>query len=75
MDLLTCSSCKCRYYVPGNAAPDGQHCSRCGADLVVSLHGIRSIPLDARGLGVRVGPGPRVTAEAGRDHLSSGVFA
>jgi hypothetical protein len=75
MELLACTGCKRRFYVPGNAAPEGKHCSQCGADLVVSLHGIRSIPLDARGLGVRSGPRPRVTTEAGRNHHPWGAFA
>ena len=56
MDLLQCPRCESRFYVPGDGAPPGQLCTRCGADLVLSRHHISSIPLDARSMGGHGGP-------------------
>jgi hypothetical protein len=61
MDLLACSKCVCRFYVPGVAASDGHCCPQCGGDLVLAVHGMASIPLDARWLDPRVGPAPEIT--------------
>jgi hypothetical protein len=70
MDLLQCPSCESRFYVPGDGAPPGQHCSRCGAGLVLSRHHVSSIPLDARCLGE-----PRMSALGSRDPLGSEALA
>jgi hypothetical protein len=61
MDLLACSRCVCRFYVPGVAASDGQLCPQCGADLALAVHGLTSIPLDARWLDPQAVPAPEIT--------------
>jgi hypothetical protein len=61
MDLLACSECECRFYVPGAAASDGHHCPQCGAHLALAVHGLVSIPLDARWLDTRAAPAPEIT--------------
>jgi hypothetical protein len=61
MDLLACSECVCRFYVPGVAASDGHRCPQCGGDLVLAVHGMASIPLDARWLDPEVVPAPEIT--------------
>jgi hypothetical protein len=61
MDLLACSECVCRFYVPGVAASDRHCCPQCGADLVLAVHGMASIPLDARWLEPEVVPAPEIT--------------
>jgi hypothetical protein len=61
MDLLACSECECRFYVPGVVASDGRHCPQCGGDLAVVVERMASIPLDARWLDPRVEPPFEVT--------------
>ena len=61
MDLLACSECERRFYVPGAAASDGRQCPRCGGGLVLAVHRMASIPLDARWLDPRVDPPFEVT--------------
>src|SRR3954453_12121754 len=61
MDLLACSECECRFYVPGLTASDDRHCPQCGADLALAVHGLASIPLDARWLSPRTAPDPEIT--------------
>jgi hypothetical protein len=43
------------------AASDGHQCPQCGADLALAVHGLASIPLDARWLDPRIGPAPEIT--------------
>jgi hypothetical protein len=73
MDLLACSQCGSRFYVPGVGPSESRCCSQCGGDLVLALHGMRSIPLDARRLDGRVAPpgAPLVTAMAEGDRIPS----
>ena len=54
MDLLACSQCGSRFYVPGIGPSESRCCSQCGAGLDLALHGMTSIPLDARWLDPRV---------------------
>jgi hypothetical protein len=51
MDLLACTNCGSRFYVPTYRPSDRRPCTQCGADIGLLLHGIKSIPLDARWLG------------------------
>jgi hypothetical protein len=53
MDLLACVECGHRFYVPGEGASDNHCCPSCGGSLDISLHGMKSIPLDARWLDPR----------------------
>jgi PHP family Zn ribbon phosphoesterase len=63
MDLLACLRCDGRFYLPGMGAPESRRCPQCGGDLLVSMHGISSIPLDARSLDARAPTGaPRLWA-------------
>ena len=63
MDLLACSPCDHRFYAPGHGPADSRRCPQCGGGLTLALHGMTSIPLDARWLDPRAGPvdGPEVT--------------
>jgi hypothetical protein len=63
MDVLACSECGYRFYVPGVGPSESRCCSQCGGDLVLALDGVTSIPLDARWLDPRVTPAdaPKVT--------------
>ena len=61
MDLLACSQCEHRFYVPGVAAWDGRLCPECGGRLAFTEHGLGSIPLDAHWLDPRGSPAPEVT--------------
>jgi hypothetical protein len=61
MDLLACSQCEHRFYVPGVAASDGRLCPECGGGLALTEHGLGSIPLDAHWLEPRGSPAPAVT--------------
>jgi hypothetical protein len=61
MDLLACSSCELRYYVPGLMLAEGRRCPQCGEDLALVAHGITSIPLDAHSLEFAIEPTPQVT--------------
>ena len=63
MDLLACSQCDHRFYAPGHGPADHRGCPQCGGGLTLALHGMTSIPLDARWLDPRAGPvdGPEVT--------------
>jgi hypothetical protein len=66
MDLLACSQCGRRFYVPGVGPSDSNCCPQCGGGLGLALHRINSIPLDARWLDAGVAPSsaPTVTAMA-----------
>jgi hypothetical protein len=69
MDLLACSDCGHRFYLPGNGAMKSRWCPQCGGDLGLALHGMTSIPLDARWLDPRVsaaGPPPVTVVELRR---------
>jgi hypothetical protein len=61
MDLLACSQCGHRFYVPGPDASNVRRCSQCGTDLELAEHRIASIPLDARWLDSRNVPPFEVT--------------
>jgi len=50
MDLLACSECGDRFYVPGVRLSDSRGCPHCGGGLNLALHHMASIPLDARWL-------------------------
>jgi hypothetical protein len=50
MDLLACSECGDRFYVPGVRLSDSRGCPHCGGGLNLALHQMASIPLDARWL-------------------------
>jgi hypothetical protein len=73
MDLVGCTQCDRRFYMPGVGPSESRCCSQCGGDLVLALHGVTSIPLDARWLDPRVAPGsaPTVTAMAEADGIPS----
>ena len=73
MDLLSCSQCSSRFYVPGIRPSDRRCCPQCGGDLGLALDRITSIPLDARWLDAGVGHGgaPTVTAMADADRIPS----
>ncbi len=67
MNLHACSDCGHRFYTPGDGATKERRCPRCGGALALSLHGLRSIPLDARWLDARVEAGnPNATAIASK---------
>ncbi len=57
MDLLACSDCGRRFYLPGVRPGDQRLCPSCGGPLDLARHGMTSIPLDARWLDPRAGPG------------------
>lgn len=61
MDLLACSECEHRFYVPGVEPSDGRRCPQCGGGLALAVHRIASIPLDARWLDPLVVPPSEVT--------------
>ncbi len=63
MDLLACSECEHRFYVPAVGPLDSRCCPHCGGGLTLALHGMTSIPLDARWLDHRDarGDAPNVT--------------
>jgi hypothetical protein len=55
MDLLACSECGCRFYVPGAGDLENRWCPDCGGGLGLAVHGMTTIPLDARRLDPDVG--------------------
>jgi hypothetical protein len=57
MDLLACSQCGHRFYAPGAGSVDSRGCPQCGGGLTLALHDMTSIPLDARWIDPRAGPG------------------
>lgn len=63
MDLLACSDCEQRFYLPGVGPSDSRWCPERGGGLDLALQGMRSIPLDAHWLDARLGSGdaPQVT--------------
>jgi hypothetical protein len=75
MDLLACSECGGRFYVPGIGASESRRCSHCGGGLSLARQGITSIPPDARWLDARVAPvgapAGTVTAAAEWDRIPS----
>jgi hypothetical protein len=77
MDLLACSQCGHRFYLPGVGPSEGRCCRQCGGGLGLALHRITSLPLDARWLDPRVAPGsaPTVTAMAEGDGMPSKELA
>lgn len=77
MDLLACSQCGRRFYVPGVGPSESRCCTHCGGGLGLALHGMTSIPLDARGLDARVAPGgaSTVTVMAEGDGIPSKTLA
>jgi hypothetical protein len=64
MDLVACTQCDRRFYVPGVGPSESRCCSQCGGDLVVALNGVTSIPLDARWLDARDTPAGALTVTA-----------
>jgi hypothetical protein len=71
MDLLACSECGRRFYTLGLGSSESRCCSHCGGGLSLTLHGITSIPLDARWLNARAAPvaAPAVIAMAEWDRV------
>jgi hypothetical protein len=53
MDLLACTECERRFYLPGVAAAGDRRCPECGGDLALSEQGIAAIPIDAHWLDPR----------------------
>jgi ribosomal protein S27AE len=60
MDLLACTCCERRFYLPESAASRDRRCPRCGGDLALAEHQIGSIPIDARWLDPLPSPGATV---------------
>lgn len=56
MDLLACTECEHRFYVPAAGSSNGHCCPQCGGGLTLAMQGMTSIPLDARWLDHRVAP-------------------
>ena len=56
MDLLACSECGRRFYIPHLGPSEGRCCPQCGGGLRLALYRMASIPLDARWLEPRVAP-------------------
>jgi hypothetical protein len=77
MDLLACSHCDRRFCVTGARLAESRSCPRCGGGLALALHGMTSIPLDARWLDPRVGSrsAPMVTATADMEGIPSKGFS
>jgi hypothetical protein len=71
MDLFACSHCGRRFYAPGVGPSESHRSSQCGGDVVLALHGITLIPLDARWLNPRGAPGevPTATLMSERDRI------
>jgi hypothetical protein len=69
MDLLACSECGHRFYMPGSGAMKSRWCPQCGGDLGLAQHGMTAIPLDARWLDPSLsaaGPPPVTVVELRR---------